>query len=147
MDLEPYDFGPIIVDECCDQVYSEIDDSPPLVRSNYVVLAHKNDPICGCIHRKFTINLHMDDSWSFTYTNGEPLTEEEQHLYCREISAAQSMLETRERWRRNGKNIGIWDPDKNFGATGTGSRADDGTVYFPGGRSDGRLDQNCSIII
>lgn len=143
MELEPYDFGPIVVDECCD---IGIDTSLPSVRDNYVILAHKNDPICGCKYRKFTVNLHMNDSWSFTYTNGDELSEEDKLVYCKEISAAQSLLETRERWRRNGKNIGIWDPDKNYGATGNGARVDDGTVYFPGGRVDGRFNDNCSIL-
>jgi len=149
MELEPYDFGPVIPDACCDDADStsgSLTDFAP-VRLVYTVLAHADDPICLCKDRKFTVNLHKDDSWSFTYTNGDTLTSEDQATYCREIAAAQSYLEGQERWRRNGRNIGLWDPQRSFGATGTGARADDGTVYFPRGRSDDSFGDsgNCSV--
>jgi len=142
-ELEPYDYGPICPDECDDDSSSSSSFIP--VRLSYVIIARASDPVCSCRDRKFTVNLHRDGSWSFTFTNGEFLSIEEQDFYCKEISAAQSLLEGRERWRRLGKNIGLWDPETNFGATGTGARADDGTVYFPGGRSDDSFNSNkCS---
>lgn len=152
MELEPYDFGPIVPDGCCDSSdsFGEVTDgfAPewPRVRTSYVVLAHRNPPICGCKFRKFTVNLHKDDSWSFTYTNGEELSIEDRNTYCKEIASAQSYLESQERWRKLGRNIGIWDPDNYYGTTGNAGRSDTGTTYYPGQRSDGSYGGgSCSI--
>lgn len=141
--MEEYDFGPIIPPGCCNDDIIVIDTSP--VRLNFVLFAYKNPPLCGCKYRKFTVNLHMDGTWSFTFTNGDSLSQEEIKLYCREIAAAQSLLETKETWRARGRNLGLWDY-KQFGSKGDGAVSTTPT-YFPAGRGNNSFGPNgCSIL-
>ena len=148
--VEPYDFGPVVPDGCCETSSSDVTDgfAPDFapIRINFTILAHDGAPLCKCKYRKFTVNLHMDDSWSFTYTNGDPLSSEDQQTYCREIAGAQSILESNERWRKNGKGLGLWDPQKYYGPSSDDNPSKTGTVYFPANRSNNTYGPGgCSI--
>lgn len=134
MDLEPYDFGPVYPDECCDNNSETVNNESP-VKLNFVLIAFDDGD------RKFTVSLHQNGTWSFSFTNGDPFPEELRNKYCSQISAAQSKLEALERWRRNGRDIGIWDPDRNFGTPGSGGKV----TYFPAG-SSGSNGGDCSIL-
>lgn len=143
------DFGEIsgyVPEECCDLDFGDITGSDNIVeispvRTNQVLLAHK-EVRDGCCHdRKYTVNLHMNDSWSFTFTNGDFLTKEQIDTYCNEISAAQSMLETQEKWRQQGRGLGKWD------IHGPVKTESDGTVYFPAGRDGNSFGYNDSCAV
>ena len=142
-ELGPYDYGPVVPPGCCDDS-AETGEVESPIRSNFVILARDDPKVCLCKDRKFTVNLHKDGSWSFTFTNGDSLTEEQIQEYCQEIAGAQSLLESQERWRMHGRGLGQWDPDQNFGFAENGAVADSGTVFFPSGRSNGTGD-SCSI--
>lgn len=151
MDLEPYDFGPVSVvpDECCDDYdYGDVTGTEkPVtspVRSVFVIIAHDNDPVCDCKDRKFTVNLHKDGGWSFTFTNGEFLSEEEKKLYCKEIAGAQSYLDSQERFRQRGKGLGFWDPNRNRSANNGDTSVDD-VRYFPASNGGNDFYGKCSI--
>lgn len=149
-DLEDFDFGDIcdehchVPKECCkDEKISKPDDH---VISNYVLIAHNgNKDACG-YYRKFTVNLHRSGSWSFTYTNGKYLTQEEIQLYCKEISGAQSLLVTRKQWNLRGRGIGVWDFKYNSGAGSDGANQDNNTKYYPSGFMSNTENNGCSIL-
>lgn len=163
--MEDLDFGPIvdeveayIPDECCDDldfgeitagdiVEDTINSNP--IRRNYTIIAYKEFDSENCQDRRFTVNMHTDGSWSYTYTNGEFLEQEETDFYCNEIRAAQSYLETQENWFNQGKGLGKWNFGQNPGAAnGSGAHSGNGTVYFPAGRSNdsfGGSNGSCSV--
>jgi hypothetical protein len=116
------DFGPINVpDECCEDTTTEDTDSPVLL--NYQIIAYLNGQNVCQDYRKFTVNLHTDGSWSYTYLNGESLSQEEINAYCDEINGVKAKLENDQRWKESGSGLNLWNPEQ--------ADSEDSTLYSP----------------
>lgn len=127
--------------ECCEPEMP-VENSNPVIK-NFVVLAHgDSDDRCG--DRRFTVNLHQDGSWSFTFSNGEALTQQQINFYCAEIAGAQSKLANERRWEINGRGLGVWDPANNI-AGSDGAISDNGTQYQQTGVFNSSLGPSCNI--
>lgn len=139
-ELPELDFGEIhgyIPDECCIKEEEPINNND--IIANFVLFAYDDEKDeCG-MDRKFTVNLHRDGSWSFTFTNGEPLNDEQISNYCSSITGAQNKLMNERKWKLNGRGLGIWDTNKLAGTDG--SIQDTNTNYL----NQGSYKSNCSI--
>jgi len=144
-ELPELDFGEIqgvIPPGCCDDNPQVINESD--IVSNYVILAHLDDKDRCSKDRKFMVNLHRNGTWSFTFSNGEQLTDEQVNQYCSEIAGAQSKLTNERRWILNGRGLGVWDQSRNL-AGSDGAVSDDNTQYLPsGGKTYNQ--SSCSIL-
>lgn len=145
--LPPLDFGEIHgyrPPECCQATEEEVDISP--VWRNFVLIAYK-EPTDACgRHPPFSVNLHQDGSWSFTFLNGVSLTDTQKQTYCVEITGAQSRLQTWREWELRGKGLGVWDFSRNRMAGDDAAIEDNNTRYFPLGATGSSQDpQSCQI--
>lgn len=128
--------------KCC--VDSETSTNNNQIISNFPILAHLDNKDLCMNDRKFFVNLHLDGSWSFTFSNGDSLTEEQKQSYCREISGAQSKLLNERKWFLNGKGLGVWD---NFGQKVNKSiTVDQNTQYFNSGTFNDFGSKLCQIM-
>ena len=125
---------------------TESDSMPPdaYVVDNYTIIAHSSDLDDNGRYRKFTVSLYNDGNWSFEFTNGLALTEEQKQTYCNEIAGAQSLLETKRRWYLRGRGIGVWDYHHNSSGGSDGAIEDHNTRYYPNGTLNGSR-QECNI--
>lgn len=147
MTLPPLDFGEIhgyTPPECCEDNSSTITSSP--VWRQFVLIAYKEkQDKCGRFP-KFSVNLHKDGIWSFTFLNGVSLSESQKTTYCVEISGAQSRLRTWREWELRGKGLGVWDFTRNRLADGDAAIEDNNTNYFPlGTTGSSNNPQECQI--
>jgi hypothetical protein len=105
--------------------------------SNYVLIAYKGDiDKCGN-YRRFTVSLHRNYTFSYSFTNGDPLTKKEIIIYNNEIQNAQNRLTRERQYYMRGKNLGIWDMQAyNRAPAGTASIQDKDTQYYRPGTTE-----------
>lgn len=128
--------------KCCNASENNKNDNQIIL--NYPILAHLDEKDACNNDRKFFVNLHLDGSWSFTFSNGESLTESQKQSYCNEISGAQSKLYNERKWFLNGKGLGVWD---NFGQKVNKSiTVDSNTKYFNNGNFNDFGEKTCKIL-
>jgi hypothetical protein len=135
LDLGELDFGEIydcnIPKECCNKCNKNKKQDG--IVSNHKIIAHLDDKTECERYKEFTVNLHRDGSWSFNFTNGEKLSNEQIQNYCSEITGAQALLTAQRQWRLRGRELGVWDFRYNSGAGSDGANEDNNTIYRPAG--------------
>lgn len=110
----------------------------------------RQEPIIGYLHnnRVFYVNLLTDYTYSFTWSNGEYLTDEEKNSYCIQILSAQNKLENMYGFILRGRGMaqyGYWNnwPWSQDGKAGIKT---DKLKYYQSGKVDRPISQtNCHI--
>lgn len=100
----------------------------------------RQEPIIGFLdnNRVFFVNLMEDATFTFTWLNGEELTEIEKNNYCVQIVNAQNKLENVQTYILRGRGMSQYGPWYNFpysidGDAGTKSKD---IKYYSSGKVD-----------
>jgi hypothetical protein len=109
----------------------------------------RQEPVIGYLdnNRTFYVNLLTDYTFSFTWMNGDNLTEKQKSDYCVQIASAQNKLENVYGFILRGRGYsqygfwyGYWSKDNQAGVSATTQK------YYTCGKVDNQTNkQNCVI--
>jgi hypothetical protein len=108
----------------------------------------RQEPIVGFLDndRMFYVNLMRDATFTFTWLNGEKLTEIDKKKYCTQITNAQNKLETVQTYILRGRGMsqfGFWNWPYSQTVAGAKTKS---VKYYSAGKVDKSIESiNCKI--